>query len=130
MITSSNPVEIINQLKAIVGSQNYIEDTSQMESYLNDARGLFHGMSPLILKPLNSEMVSAIVTLCNEASIGIVPQGGNTGLVGGSVPSKSGLEVVISFWIKRDRYGAAFAGLQDGFICNWSSTSTTSLKFL
>ena len=74
MITSSNPVEIINQLKAIVGSQNYIEDTSQMESYLNDARGLFHGMSPLILKPLNSEMVSAIVTLCNEASIGIVPQ--------------------------------------------------------
>ena len=96
MITSSNPVEIINQLKAIVGSQNYIEDTSQMESYLNDARGLFHGMSPLILKPLNSEMVSAIVTLCNEASIGIVPQGGNTGLVGGSVPSKSGLEVVIS----------------------------------
>ena len=51
---------------------------------------------PLILKPLNSEMVSAIVSLCNEACIGIVPQGGNTGLVGGSVPSKSGLEVVIS----------------------------------
>jgi len=41
-------------------------------------------------------MVSAIVTLCNEACIGIVPQGGNTGLVGGSVPSKSGLEVVVS----------------------------------
>jgi FAD/FMN-containing dehydrogenase len=41
-------------------------------------------------------MVSAIVTLCNKACIGIVPQGGNTGLVGGSVPSKSGLEVVVS----------------------------------
>ena len=96
MTISSHPVEIIDRLKAIVGVQNYIEDTSNMESYLNDARGLFHGLSPLILKPLNSEMVSAIVTLCNEACIGIVPQGGNTGLVGGSVPSKSGLEVVVS----------------------------------
>ena len=96
MTNSSNPVEIIDQLKAIVGVQNYIEDTSKMDSYLNDARGLFNGLSPLILKPLNSEMVSAIVTLCNKACIGIVPQGGNTGLVGGSVPSKSGLEVVVS----------------------------------
>ena len=54
MITSSHPVEIIDRLKAIVGVQNYIEDTSNMESYLNDACGLFHGLSPLILKPLNS----------------------------------------------------------------------------
>jgi len=96
VIKSSHPVEIIERLKEIVGVRNYIEDTSNMDSYVNDARGLFHGLSPLILKPLNSEMVSAIVTLCNEACIGIVPQGGNTGLVGGSVPSKSGLEVVIS----------------------------------
>jgi len=96
MTISNHPVEIIDRLKAIVGVRNYIEDTANMDSYLNDARGLFQGLSPLILKPLNSEMVSAIVTLCNEACIGIVPQGGNTGLVGGSVPSKSGLEVVIS----------------------------------
>ena len=96
MINSSHPIEIIDRLKEIVGVRNYIEDTSHMNSYLNDARDLFHGLSPLILKPLNSEMVSAIVTLCNESCIGIVPQGGNTSLVGGSVPSKSGLEVVIS----------------------------------
>jgi len=96
MIISSHPAEIIDRLKAIVGVQNYIEDTSNMNSYVTDARGLFHGLSPLILKPLNSEMVSAIVSLCNEACIGIVPQGGNTGLVGGSVPSKSGLEVIVS----------------------------------
>jgi len=41
-------------------------------------------------------MVAAIVTICNEAGIGIVPQGGNTGLVGGSVPSESGSEIVVS----------------------------------
>ena len=50
MINSSHPVEIIDQLKEIVGERNYIEDTSHMNSYLNDARGLLHGLSPLILK--------------------------------------------------------------------------------
>ena len=44
MTISSHPVEIIDRLKAIVGVQNYIEDTSNMESYLNDARALLHGL--------------------------------------------------------------------------------------
>ncbi len=96
MTISSHPVEIIEQLKSIVGKNNYIEDASKMDSFLNDWRGLFQGKSLLILKPHNSQMVSEILTLCNKSHIGVVPQGGNTGLVGGSVPSKSGLEVVIS----------------------------------
>jgi FAD/FMN-containing dehydrogenase len=96
MTISSHPVEIIEQLKSIVGKNNYIDDASKMDSFLNDWRGKFQGKSPLILKPLNSQMVSEILTLCNKSHIGVVPQGGNTGLVGGSVPSKSGLEVVIS----------------------------------
>jgi len=96
MNNSSHPIEIIEQLKSIVGKNNYIDDTSKMDSFLNDWRGKFQGKSLLILKPLNSQMVSEILTLCNKSHIGVVPQGGNTGLVGGSVPSKSGLEVVIS----------------------------------
>jgi len=96
MTISSHPIEIIEQLKSIVGKNNYIDDASKMDSILNDWRGKFQGKSPLILKPLNSQMVSEILTLCNKSHIGVVPQGGNTGLVGGSVPSKSGLEVVIS----------------------------------
>jgi len=96
MTISSHSVEIIEQLKSIVGKNNYIDDASKMDSFLNDWRGKFQGKSPLILKPLNSQMVSEILTLCNKSHIGVVPQGGNTGLVGGSVPSKSGLEVVIS----------------------------------
>jgi len=96
MTISSHPIEIIEQLKSIVGKNNYIDDASKMDSILNDWRGKFQGKSPLILKPLNSQMVSEILTLCNKSHIGVVPQGGNTGLVGGCVPSKSGLEVVIS----------------------------------
>ena len=83
-------------LKAIVGPRGYIDDAPGMAAYLNDTRDLFHGASPLVLRPANTEEVAAIVALCSQARIGIVPQGGNTGLVGGSVPTASGLEVVLS----------------------------------
>jgi len=96
MNISSYPVEIIEQLKSIVGKNNYIDDASKMDSFLKDWRGHFQGKSPLILKPVNCQMVSEILSLCNNSHIGVVPQGGNTSLVGGSVPSKSGLEIVIS----------------------------------
>jgi len=96
MNISSHPVEIIEQLKSIVGKNNYIDDASKMISYLKDWRGQFQSKSQLILKPLNCQMVSEILILCNKFHIGVVPQGGNTSLVGGSVPSKSGLEIVIA----------------------------------
>ena len=96
MTTSSHPIEIIEQLKSIVGKNNYIDDASKMDSFLSDWSGKFQGKSLLILKPHNSQMVSEILILCNKSHIGVVPQGGNTSLVGGSVPSKTNLEVVIS----------------------------------
>jgi FAD/FMN-containing dehydrogenase len=95
MSISKNIDEILDQLKAIVGPKNYIDDALKMDPYLSDWRNQFHGASPLILKPLNTHMVSEILALCNENHIKVVPQGGNTGLVGGSVPDDSGLEVVV-----------------------------------
>ena len=86
----------LDRLKDIVGSRGYIDDEAGKAAYLNDERDLFHGVSPLVLRPASTREVAAIVTLCNEARVGIVPQGGNTGLVGGSVPAESGSEVVIS----------------------------------
>ena len=71
MTISSHSVEIIEQLKSIVGKNNYIDDASKMDSFLNDWRGKFQGKSPLILKPLNSQMVSEILTLCNKSHIGV-----------------------------------------------------------
>ena len=95
MSISKNFDEILDHLKAIVGPKNYIDDALKMDAYLSDWRNQFHGTSPLILKPLNTQMVSEILALCNENHIKVVPQGGNTGLVGGSVPDDSGLEVVV-----------------------------------
>jgi FAD/FMN-containing dehydrogenase len=88
--------DTLDRLKAIVGPRGYIEDAPGKAAYLNDTRDLFHGASPLVLRPASTAEVAAIVTACGAARIGIVPQGGNTGLVGGSVPTQSGGEVVIS----------------------------------
>jgi FAD/FMN-containing dehydrogenase len=88
--------DILERLKTIVGRRGYIDDEAGKIAYLNDVRDLYHGASPLILRPASTDEVAAIVNLCREAGIGIVPQGGNTGLVGGSVPSESGGEVVLS----------------------------------
>ena len=92
----SHQREVLDQLKLLVGQKNYEEEKSRMVSYLIDWGNKYQGISPLILKPINTQMVSEILAFCNEFKIGVVPQGGNTGLVGGSVPSDSGLDIVIS----------------------------------
>ena len=96
MIKSKDFVEILDQLKGIVGLGNYIDDALKMDPYLTDWRNQFQGLSPLILKPADCNMVSKILVLCNKYHIAVVPQGGNTGLVGGSIPNNSGTEIVIS----------------------------------
>ena len=96
MIKSKDFGEILDQLKGIVGLGNYIDDALKMDSYLTDWRNQFQGLSPLILKPADCNMVSKILVLCNKYHIAVVPQGGNTGLVGGSIPSNSGTEIIIS----------------------------------
>ena len=88
--------EILDRLKAIVGPQGWIEDEHDKAGYLVDFRKLYQGASPLVLRPANTEEVSAIVALCAEADIGVVPQGGNTGYCGGATPRESGGEIVVS----------------------------------
>ena len=96
MNKNSDLTKVLQELKSIVGSNNFIDDVQDMGAYLSDWRNHFSGQSPLILKPTSSKMVSDILLVCNENSLSVVPQGGNTGLVGGSVPSNEGDEVVIS----------------------------------
>jgi len=88
--------ESLKQLKSVVGQSNYIDDPKKMDAYLSDWRNHFRGSSPLILKPISTKMVSDILSICNKNNVSVVPQGGNTGLVGGSVPSTNGDEVIIS----------------------------------
>ncbi len=72
---------------------------SEIAPYLTEERGLYHGRSPLVLRPGNVAEVGAILKLANETKTSIVPQGGNTGLVGGQTPHQG--EVLMSLTAAR-----------------------------
>ncbi|HEX3431982.1 MAG TPA: FAD-binding oxidoreductase [Rhizomicrobium sp.] len=78
--------DVIARLKAIVGKQGYTDNPGDIASHLVEWRGTWHGHTPLLLRPANTAEVSAILSLCNATRTPIVPQGGNTGLVGGQIP--------------------------------------------
>ena len=67
-----------------------------MEPYLSSPGAAGGGKSPLIALPSNTQQVSDIVKICAREKIGIVPQGGNTGTVGGCIPSQKGDQIVIA----------------------------------
>jgi len=88
--------DILDRLRAVVGPRGFVADPAEMAPYLTEWRDLWHGVSPLVLRPASTAEVAEIVRLCAESGTGIVPQGGNTSLCGGSVPSERGDEVVLS----------------------------------
>lgn len=88
--------EVMERLKAIVGPAGWSTDPDVLEAHSVDWLRLYRGVTPLVLKPASTQEVSAIVSVCAESGIGIVPQGGNTSLVGGSVPFGTGNEIVLN----------------------------------
>ncbi|MFC1674164.1 FAD-binding oxidoreductase [Pseudomonadota bacterium] len=78
--------ELIAALKAIVGDKGVVTDPHALAPYVSEMRGLYTGTTPAVAKPATTEQLSEIVKLCNAHDVTIVPQGGNTGLVGGGVP--------------------------------------------
>src|SRR5215468_11265306 len=86
--------ELIAKFRAIVGDKYAVTDAADIVPYVTEERALFHGRSPLVLRPGSTAEVAAICKLASEHKIALVPQGGNTGLVGGQTPHNG--EVVIS----------------------------------
>ena len=86
--------DLLARFVAIVGARYAITDASAQEPYLVEMRDLFHGQTPVVLRPGSVPEVAAILKLANETKTAIVPQGGNTGLVGGQIPFSG--EIVLS----------------------------------
>src|SRR3954464_6400205 len=86
--------ELIARFAAIVGDKYAVTDPADVAPYVTEDRNLFHGHSPLVLRPGSTSEVAAICRLASETRIALVPQAANTGLVGGQPPI--GGEVVIS----------------------------------
>src|SRR5262249_57392757 len=80
----------------IVGEDNAIRDAEAMAPYLVEWRDRYHGKAALVLKPGETEEVAAILKQANATRTAIVPQGGNTGLVGGQIPFETGHEVLVA----------------------------------
>ncbi len=90
------PGELLAQFVAIVGEKNALREQSDLEPHLVENRGLYHGASPLLLRPATTEEVAAIMKLASETGTAIVPQTGNTGLVGGQTPRSGASDVILS----------------------------------
>ena len=87
---------LIEQVKARFGPKAAVTDAADVEPWLTDWRGRFHGKADAILSPSSTEEVAAIVKLAREAGIPLVPQGGNTSMVGGATPPSDGSALILS----------------------------------
>ena len=95
-MTQIPTAKTLERLAAIVGEKGIIRDTDRMAPYLQEWRGLWQGATPLILRPASTDEVSRLLAIAHETETVIVPQSGNTGLVGGQTPNANGSEVLLS----------------------------------
>jgi FAD/FMN-containing dehydrogenase len=90
------PQDLVERFAAIVGPANALTRAEDQAPYLREWRDKYTGKTPVVLRPGSTEEVARILALANETGVGVVPQGGNTGLVGGQIPSQAGNEIVLS----------------------------------
>ncbi|HJT41899.1 MAG TPA: FAD-binding oxidoreductase [Rhizomicrobium sp.] len=90
----SIPQAVADRLKDAVGVKGFSTEPADIAPHLEEWRGKYHGRSSLLLKPASTAQVSAILRICHETGTPVVPQGGNTGLVGGQIPMHG--EVLLS----------------------------------
>ncbi|MEM1197916.1 MAG: FAD-binding oxidoreductase [Pseudomonadota bacterium] len=93
---TSPSAETIERLVAVCGEKYALRDPVDMEGYVTEWRERWPGKAAVVLRPGSTQEVSEILKIAHETRTGVVPQSGNTGAVGGQVPSASGDEIVVS----------------------------------
>jgi FAD/FMN-containing dehydrogenase len=88
--------KILERLEAISGATHVIADAPGMEGFLHEPRDRFHGLALCVVRPGSTQEIAEVLKLCQETSTPVVPQGGNTGLVGGQIPGVDGRAIVLS----------------------------------
>ena len=86
----------IAALRGIVGDSGLQTDPGDLAPYCIDWRGLYHGATFAVARPANAVELGDIVRLCGAGKIAMVPQGGNTSMVGGATPNEDGRQLVVS----------------------------------
>ena len=83
-------------LARIVGARHVLTDPALIAGALVEPRGLYQGKALALVRPASTLEVAAVLAHCHRARLAIVPQGGNTGLVGGQIPDESGAQIILS----------------------------------
>ncbi len=89
-------LDAARDLKAVLGDRGLFTRSDDTSPYCTDWRGLYRGRVPAVLRPASVDELSAALRVCHAHRVPVVPQGGNTGMVGGATPSARGDEVVLS----------------------------------
>ena len=86
----------LERIRQALGPDGVLEAPDAVDKYLTDFRGLYRGRTPLVACPRDTAQVSAVLAICHEAGVGVVPHGGNTSYCGGATPREGGDEIVLS----------------------------------
>ncbi len=87
---------LLETLRAIVGPRGMLTEPADIAAYGEDWRRLYRGRARAVARPGSTAELAAVVRACAAAGVAVVPQGGNTSMVGGAVPDEDGSQIVIS----------------------------------
>ena len=93
---NSRQQELIDAVRSACSSQCVVTDPQEIAPWLTDQRDRYHGAAPAILYPGSTAEVATVVQLAARAGVPLVPQGGNTGMVGGATPPSDGSALILS----------------------------------
>src|SRR5215471_13949448 len=96
MTMDQNYRRLIGRLRDRLGDRGLLTDPADTDPYCEDWRRLYHGRTAAVIRPADTEEVAAAVRLCGEHRVPLVPQGGNTSMVGGAAVSEDGSQLVLS----------------------------------
>jgi len=95
-VNAERKAEFLASLSRVVGAGNVLTEADMTAAFLVEPRGLFRGAALAVVRPGSTAEVAEVVKACAADAVAIVPQGGNTGLVGGQTPDASGGAIVLS----------------------------------
>jgi len=95
-IPAAVPASVLEAIHRVVGDKGFTTDVREMEPHVVEWRDNYHGRAAAVVKPANTEEVAAVMKICHQAGVPVVPQGGMTGLTGAGIPHEHGGEIVLS----------------------------------
>src|SRR5439155_17770175 len=96
MDTIAADSNLIDRLRGRLGPRGVLTDPADTAPYCEDWRRLYRGRTPAVLRPASTAEVAEAVQLCAAHGVAIVPQGGNTSMVGGAAVAEDGSQIVLT----------------------------------